>query len=385
MSQDKKNPGVPTPRTDAEASAADDFVVSAEFARQLERELTEAKVLLHNQAQAVIAMNTGIGSAIRTSPTNGLWVVWYEDTEKKPDVFFGDGAEAAARAKFASANDNWSCHLLTRICSPVYGSCGLVAGHAGQHNAKPASFKQEMSDERTRQPSVGSAQPSAPLELQVSVRREPSVPLAAVVQDEQIRPLVPDLPEVKHSVERIGPEMENNCDWEAAFDAEMALSEAISERNKRNFYAALERFPKLASSVERMSFQHRVGDFLLACFGEAIAADKTERNHRFLEESLELVQSLGCTAAEAHMLVDYTFGRPAGVAHQETGGVMVTLAALCRANGIDMDAAGDDELRRVWGKIDVIREKQKNKPRGSPLPEYADRPIPASAIKEIGE
>jgi hypothetical protein len=117
------------------------------------------------------------------------------------------------------------------------------------------------------------------------------------------------------------------------------------------------------------TYQARVELFILHCFGRKVAEDVAERNHRFLEESLELVQAKGCTAAEAHMLVDYVFGRPSGDPHQEAGGVMVTLAALCSAAGLDMEKAGYDELARVWTKVDVIREKQKNKPRNSPLPE----------------
>ncbi|RQS15519.1 hypothetical protein DIE07_03565 [Burkholderia sp. Bp9002] len=36
--------------------------------------------------------------------------------------------------------------------------------------------------------------------------------------------------------------------------------------------------------------------WMLECFGAAIATDRMERNHRFLEEALELVQACGCTA-----------------------------------------------------------------------------------------
>lgn len=117
------------------------------------------------------------------------------------------------------------------------------------------------------------------------------------------------------------------------------------------------------------AFQERVGAWMLACFGEAIAADRLERNHRFLEEALELVQACGCTAAEAHRLVTYVFGRPPGDPGQEVGGVMATLAAHCRAHGIDMEAAGETELARIWTKVDQIRAKQAAKPKHSPLPE----------------
>lgn len=115
-------------------------------------------------------------------------------------------------------------------------------------------------------------------------------------------------------------------------------------------------------------FQMRVKPWLLECFGPDIAFDKIERNHRFLEESLELVQALGCSASEAHQLVDYVFGRPDGEPFQEVGGVMVTLAALCLANGEDMHTCGYVELGRIWSKVDQIRKKQAAKPKHSPLP-----------------
>ena len=114
--------------------------------------------------------------------------------------------------------------------------------------------------------------------------------------------------------------------------------------------------------------QQRVQPWLLECFGAEIAGDKQERNHRFLEEAVELVQANGCTASEAHQLVDYVFGRPVGEPAQEVGGVMVTLAALCLASGLDMHAAGETELARIWTKVDAIRAKQAAKPKHSPLP-----------------
>ncbi|WP_019573301.1 hypothetical protein [Curvibacter lanceolatus] len=123
-------------------------------------------------------------------------------------------------------------------------------------------------------------------------------------------------------------------------------------------------------------FQNRVQPWLMECFGEMIAGDREERNHRFLEEALELVQACGCTASEAHQLVDYTFGRPIGEPAQEVGGVMVTLAALCLANGLDMHANGETELTRITAPemVKKIRAKQAAKPKYSPLPEAAPQP-----------
>ncbi|WP_230942713.1 hypothetical protein [Burkholderia cepacia] len=125
-------------------------------------------------------------------------------------------------------------------------------------------------------------------------------------------------------------------------------------------------------------FQSRVRPWMLECFGAEIAADRAERNHRFLEEALELVQACGCTASEAHQLVDYTFGRPTGEPEQEVGGVMVTLAALCLANGLCMHTAGEVELARITVPETVakIRAKQAAKPKHSPLPGPSEPRVP---------
>lgn len=145
-------------------------------------------------------------------------------------------------------------------------------------------------------------------------------------------------------------------------------TERISSGKARELVAgvienAMQSFKKIGEK-----FQERVNEWMQVCFGEQISKDKVERNHRFLEESLELVQSLGCTKSEAHQLVDYVFDRPKGEPQQECGGVMVTLAALCLANELDMQDCGEIELRRIWTKVDQIRDKQSKKPKHSPLP-----------------
>lgn len=117
------------------------------------------------------------------------------------------------------------------------------------------------------------------------------------------------------------------------------------------------------------SFQERVEAWLEACFPPAVRSDRGERTHRFLEEALELAQANGCSRADALALVEYVYGRPQGDPAQEVGGVMVTLASLCSATDLNMDHAGDTELAKNWDRIDVIREKQRMKPHGSPLPQ----------------
>jgi hypothetical protein len=108
---------------------------------------------------------------------------------------------------------------------------------------------------------------------------------------------------------------------------------------------------------------------MAACFGPNVALDRVERLHRFLEEALELAQSAGCSRQDAASLVNYVFARPPGDLHDEVGGVMVTLAGLCEASGVDMADAGERELARVWNRTEEIRAKRARKPVGSPLPQ----------------
>lgn len=112
-----------------------------------------------------------------------------------------------------------------------------------------------------------------------------------------------------------------------------------------------------------MFFQDRVRRWVITCFGQTIADDRTERGFRFLEEALELVQANGCTRAQALVLVDYVYGRDVGAIDQEAGGVAVTLAALCSAAGINCAVAAERELRRVDTPemIAKIRRKQASK------------------------
>ena len=120
-----------------------------------------------------------------------------------------------------------------------------------------------------------------------------------------------------------------------------------------------------------IQFQEHVETWMLKCLGVEITQDVKERNHRFLEEALELVQAGGCTASEATQLVAYVFGRPVGEKQQEVGGVMVTLAAWCVANNVNMHGCGQQELQRINNEetMEKIRAKQAAKPPHSPMPE----------------
>lgn len=136
----------------------------------------------------------------------------------------------------------------------------------------------------------------------------------------------------------------------------------------RSALAAIDAALEGGAAPKVKSYQERVNDWMLTCFNDEIAFSVTERNHRFLEEALELVQAKGCTSSEAYQLVDYVFGRDTGEPTQEVGGVLVCLAALCNAAAINMNAAGETELARIWTKVEKIRAKHAAKPQFSPLP-----------------
>jgi hypothetical protein len=146
----------------------------------------------------------------------------------------------------------------------------------------------------------------------------------------------------------------------------------------RAWAALAARYPTPPAASERVTFQARVHPWMLECFGKVIAADRLERNDRFAEEAIELLQANNYPRERIVALIEYVYSRPVGEPSQETGGVMVTLAALCNTYGIDMHAAGETELARILQPemIAKIRAKQAAKPTGSALP--VATPAPAA-------
>jgi NTP pyrophosphatase (non-canonical NTP hydrolase) len=111
------------------------------------------------------------------------------------------------------------------------------------------------------------------------------------------------------------------------------------------------------------SFQEQVFPWTRKVFGTEVATHKPTRLFRFIEEAVELVQAGGATRDQVMAVVDYVFNRPVGEVKQEVGGVMVTLAALCNAFDVNMNAEGTAELERVQSEemIEKIRKKQQSK------------------------
>lgn len=107
----------------------------------------------------------------------------------------------------------------------------------------------------------------------------------------------------------------------------------------------------------------RVRAWLVKCFGRGVLMDQEERALRFGEESLELIQSLGITRAQALALVKQVYDKPAGEPFQELGGTTVTLASLCVVTGLNAEDAYRTELIRCERPeiMDKIRTKHATK------------------------
>lgn len=108
--------------------------------------------------------------------------------------------------------------------------------------------------------------------------------------------------------------------------------------------------------------QHRVWVWLNECFGKETSESIPERSARFLEESLELVQTLGFSKEGAHAMVEYVYSRPVGETYQEIAGSTVTLLALATAVNVDVEKVLEDEIERIESMVEKIREKQARKP-----------------------
>ena len=120
------------------------------------------------------------------------------------------------------------------------------------------------------------------------------------------------------------------------------------------------------------SFQSRMCQWVLSCFGPKLLMGKKERAHRLLEEAIELAQASGLSKDEALLTMDYVYERPPGEVIQEVGGVYTCLSALCSAHDIDMVDAAEAELERIEGLQEQIRVKNLTKPRSENRPASGD-------------
>ena len=166
--------------------------------------------------------------------------------------------------------------------------------------------------------------------------------------------------------ENVGTEV-----WPDDFDS---VAKRIRRKNMRAAWSAMvSRAPPPPAATP--NFQDGAAQWMRVCFSESVWGDMQERGDRFLEETIELLQSHGYDRNRIATLVDYVYSRPKGEPFQEVGGVMVTLALYCHVAGLDMHAEGDRELGRITRPdvMEKIRVKQAAK---DAL--HFDTPLPGS-------
>lgn len=162
--------------------------------------------------------------------------------------------------------------------------------------------------------------------------------------------------------------------WANRMEVELEIAQtAIETKDPEKIQEACERLRNQSHAKLEKTFQQKTDDWIVECFGLQHSKDKEQRNQRFIEEAIELVQACEMPKEDVLELVEYVYGREPGVIEQEVGGVKNTLAALCNAQEVDMDNSADKELNRCWKNMDEIKEKQKNKPKLSPLPGKAKK------------
>lgn len=101
----------------------------------------------------------------------------------------------------------------------------------------------------------------------------------------------------------------------------------------------------------RLSRQKEVAEWCTAAFGHSNATRLPMRAMRFLEEAVELFQTIpGVSKKDAQKVLDHVFERKVGGIRNEFGGVGITLLAFAEAAGINADECELQELERVKTK-----------------------------------
>ena len=130
------------------------------------------------------------------------------------------------------------------------------------------------------------------------------------------------------------------------------------------------------------SYGVRCLKWALHTFTSNLVYNTHERCARFIEEALELVQSLGFKKNRVLALVEYVYDRPKGEPKQELGGVMNTLYLLAITHSMDPLEEGEIELNRCWDNIDKIRAK--NDLKAKPYLNDSVRGIPINDFDPLG-
>lgn len=109
--------------------------------------------------------------------------------------------------------------------------------------------------------------------------------------------------------------------------------------------------------------EQRVDIWLRDCVGDDVAENLDERNHRFCEEALELLQACGYKLKDVMSMAAHVFEKePSTDIAGECADVLFVFFPLIKARDIDLGTAFRTALDRNWANSDKIREKNRHKP-----------------------
>lgn len=109
------------------------------------------------------------------------------------------------------------------------------------------------------------------------------------------------------------------------------------------------------------SLQDGLYEWLVYALGEDTATNPKDRAMRVLEEAVELAQALGVSEEACHRQVVHTYARPAGEPSQEVAGVINGALMAAQCIGVDGLLMAEEELIRVWDRVEEIRVKNRTK------------------------
>lgn len=105
-------------------------------------------------------------------------------------------------------------------------------------------------------------------------------------------------------------------------------------------------------------WQGMIGKWVRKTFGDK-SMQTRERNLRFIEEAIELVQSHNITKDDINKVMDRVYNKPPGNSVQEVGGVMITLLALADCQRYDIQECMVREWERIREPDDLLKAKLK--------------------------
>ena len=112
-----------------------------------------------------------------------------------------------------------------------------------------------------------------------------------------------------------------------------------------------------------LDIDKRMDAWLVAVEGPDWKSDPKERRTRFLEEGIELYQTLGFTKDQIVEMIDRVYVKEAGEFEEEVAGTFLTLMCLCMCYKVDLLQTVSDQLEGYERRVEEFKIKHPTKVR----------------------